>query len=795
MDEFETFLAENSSYIQNTNNHYLKVNKSISHRNQKIRVTILDIQPLTPAIGGGRVRLLGLYGNFDPNIFDVTYIGSYDWPGETKRITQVTESLREIIIPLSTLHFDQYNNINKTIKAPCFDVTFSELAHLSPDFINECVKNTKIADVIIFSHPWLFSVIYQNVELDNKFVIYDAHNHEGLLRFHIYYDKSKTRTKLCSNIIKSEFECCTNSDLILTCSKEDSANFHKYYGIDQNSIETIPNGVFINENTPRPDRIFKSRLKHKLGFKNSLCCFIGSNYKPNTEAVNLIISAANLDKSISYVILGSVCDSYNNSKLPSNVNMVGVVTDEHKHIYFNASDIAINPMLSGSGTNIKMFDYMSAALPIVTTTIGARGIDNKLGNIYEICANSPGGLVNTIHKVLNNKARMNSLSFFARKEAETKYNFNRISFELGCLLKKYILNPSNTDIYLFSVIVPTYNRHQNLFNLLSKLDKQTFKDFEIIIIDQSDTTLSATDMSCKNINYIHTNIKGATKARNTGAKLANGKILAFIDDDCLPDDNWLNNAKKYFMNPKIVGIEGRVFPDITGSEFRVISNSGVEGLAFLTANLFARKDKFIELQGFDELFDNPHFREDTDFGWRLQELGEVPFAEDVCVVHPSHLRTSLRESAYERNKFYIQDPLLMQKHSTKFVKLIKKERHYNDKHYWQYFRFGMEKYNIPDILLIKTLKLANIDNKYIPNWVGGSFYIEPVADHKDVITKPVIHGFYHPNLCLSLRLKICFYSILKLLTTGSYRVRYTNKLNKAKTILRIKKSEHIILVQ
>ena len=38
----------------------------------------------------------------------------------------------------------------------------------------------------------------------------------------------------------------------------------------------------------------------------------------------------------------------------------------------------INPMISGSGTNIKMFDFMAAGLPIITTDIGARGIEELL---------------------------------------------------------------------------------------------------------------------------------------------------------------------------------------------------------------------------------------------------------------------------------------------------------------------------------------------------------------------------------------------------------------------------------
>ncbi len=46
----------------------------------------------------------------------------------------------------------------------------------------------------------------------------------------------------------------------------------------------------------------------------------------------------------------------------------------------------------------------------------------------------------------------------------------------------------------------------------------------------------------------------------------------------------------------------------------------------MTANFFLRAEAFHTLNGFDLLFDNPHFREDTDLGWRALDLGRVPFS-------------------------------------------------------------------------------------------------------------------------------------------------------------------------
>tara|TARA_B100001989_G_scaffold253290_1_gene239615 strand:- start:187 stop:1023 length:837 start_codon:yes stop_codon:yes gene_type:complete len=88
---------------------------------------------------------------------------------------------------------------------------------------------------------------------------------------------------------------------------------------------------------------------------------------------------------------------------------------------------------------------------------------------------------------------------------------------------------------LFSLIVPTLNRKKYLINLLKSLENQDLKNFEVIIIDQNPVEflkdiISEWGMKI-NIIYKNVNFKGACKARNYGAKFANGEYIAFPDDD------------------------------------------------------------------------------------------------------------------------------------------------------------------------------------------------------------------------------------------------------------------------
>jgi len=227
---------------------------------------------------------------------------------------------------------------------------------------------------------------------------------------------------------------------------------------------------------------------------------------------------------------------------------------------------------------------------------------------------------------------------------------------------------------------------------------QTFRDFEVIIVDQTAEPWQVPKhvLSGLDLLYIHTDVRGAINARNTGAFHARGDVIAFTDDDCQPTPDWLENGTAYFTDPGVVGVEGLVQGDRRDDpKFRPVTNQGFEGLGFMTANLLVRRETFSALNGFDVQFDHPHFREDTDLGWRLLEHGRVPFAQNVRVFHPSHRRDNERESLTERNRFFEKDALLLRKHPKRYRELFLKEGHYRwNAGFREHFLRGAEKYGV-----------------------------------------------------------------------------------------------------
>ncbi len=682
-------------------------------------VIVLDMQPIDPPVGGGRLRLLGLYHDLGTNI-RTHYVGTYDWPGERARDHHLSKTLREINIPLSFQHFAECRKMQELVNGKTIiDVTFHQLAHLSPQFVDAARRETSSADVVILSHPWVFPLVRDSIDGRKQTVVYDSQNVEGYLRCTLL-DDGGTGTDIVKEVARVEYELCHFADLIFVCSHEDRELFNKLYAVPFEKMKVVPNGVFTTKIKP-VSPFEKDTIKQQLGLAHHhSAIFIGSNYQPNLEAAKFITDwLAPKVPDVVFVIAGGVGAGLDQTAFLNQPNVVvtGFLDDTQKMQYLAASDLAINPMFSGSGTNIKMFDFMAAGLPILSTEIGARGIDTGTTGAVQLC--DKNAFPEKIQSVLRDKSAREAMSLAARRLAEEKYSWEMISNQLGLLIDR-LKNTRTHEQPFFSVIIPSYNRHDNLNALMNALAHQTWRDFEVIIVDQSAKRWEQAEAPFGlDLFYLHTDIKGAVKARNTAFFYSRGKVLAFTDDDCVPAPNWLQNAKVRFERHDIIGIEGLIKSDkLTNPAYRPVTNDGFPGIGYMTANLFLRSEVFSRINGFDERFDHPHFREDTDLAWRAMKYGSIPFGEDVSVFHPPHLRTIERESHAERNKYFEKDALLLQKHPRKYMELFLAERHWErTPGFWDNFMRGASKYGIdPDDYDVKM---------YYPLLPAGTMTLSP----------------------------------------------------------------------
>lgn len=117
--------------------------------------------------------------------------------------------------------------------------------------------------------------------------------------------------------------------------------------------------------------------------------------------------------------------------VPENMGLFGRVSNKKMKDIIAASDIAINPVISGSGINIKMIDYMAAGLPVVTTKIGARGFEN--GN-EDMIVTELGNFKNNIIGLFKEKELYNMISRNARRTVIERFDAKKYGKRIAKIL-------------------------------------------------------------------------------------------------------------------------------------------------------------------------------------------------------------------------------------------------------------------------------------------------------------------------------------------------------------------------
>jgi GT2 family glycosyltransferase len=132
---------------------------------------------------------------------------------------------------------------------------------------------------------------------------------------------------------------------------------------------------------------------------------------------------------------------------------------------------------------------------------------------------------------------------------------------------------------------------------------------------------------------------GPAAARNRGWQSASAPLIAFTDDDTIPDASWLEKGLEAMEDSSLVAASGCVvmpLPDIPTDYER--NESGICQAEFVTANCFVRRDALQEVGGFDERF-RMAWREDSDLHFSLLKYAErrglrLGGAKQAIVVHP-----------------------------------------------------------------------------------------------------------------------------------------------------------------
>lgn len=218
--------------------------------------------------------------------------------------------------------------------------------------------------------------------------------------------------------------------------------------------------------------------------------------------------------------------------------------------------------------------------------------------------------------------------------------------------------PSTSGKVPVSVVVCTRDRPQDLHNCLEALRPHHQAGHQVIIVDNAPSTRAAAELaSSYPYDYVCEPRPGLNRARSRGVSLARHEIVAFTDDDCLPDPGWLRALTTPYRDPQVGGATGLVLPleletpaqerfeDYCANRrifhqrsfSRQTTLPAAAGVVGMGANMSVRRALLEQIGGFDPRFDGGTVTlsgGDTEMFARLLAAGaKLVYCPDALVWH------------------------------------------------------------------------------------------------------------------------------------------------------------------
>jgi O-antigen biosynthesis protein len=223
-----------------------------------------------------------------------------------------------------------------------------------------------------------------------------------------------------------------------------------------------------------------------------------------------------------------------------------------------------------------------------------------------------------------------------------------------------------------SIVVCTRNRPDALHRCLQALEQLAYPSFDVVVVDNAPSDNRAFDVARRaGVRYIGEPIPGLSRARNTGARACSSELIAFIDDDAVPDPMWLGHLAARFDAPDVAAATGRTLPlleapDASGSDFTDLGPSVIRldrrnphwfeiasfGGIGNGNNMAFRRRVFDEWRGFDEGLGRGALLSSCEEHRAFAELIEGGYA--VVYTPKARVRHPVPTTLEERQRQYIE---------------------------------------------------------------------------------------------------------------------------------------------
>lgn len=320
------------------------------------RVIVLNDYDPFATVGGGATRIRGLYQGASSEIQPI-FLSFSEGTDIVRREVLGGRGL-SVAVPKTDEHREKDAAQAAEFYVSTADLVAMEMAPSNSLLMSIFEATRSFANLVACEHPYMATMLFSD---ERKFV-YSSQNCEAALKRQLlaYHPR---RDDLIASVEMIERFCVACSELIVAVAESDAALFAADHDLLA-PLVVIRNGA--------EDPILPEIQGHFMpGFN---VCFLGSSHVPNYQAVRFLLDeVAPLLPNVTFHIAGSVC----NGVEPASGNVIchGPLDDGARTHLLLSCQLALNPMSEGSGSNVKVADYLMHGLRVLSTPFGARGYE------------------------------------------------------------------------------------------------------------------------------------------------------------------------------------------------------------------------------------------------------------------------------------------------------------------------------------------------------------------------------------------------------------------------------------
>lgn len=355
-------------------------------RSGRPKVVEVSTYPLHPRHSGGQLRGWHLAEALAHEVdADVSVVSLTPDP-RLAGIHHDADRLAEITVALPPEHASRETAVRLlTGDVAVTDVAAGLMWNGIPELRDRLAEELDGAAAAVLVQPYLVDAV--STLASGLPTVCDAHNDELLLKRSILPDNVAGRW-LLDQVDRLERSAVEGAALVTATTDADLASLDGRYHVAAPTA-VVPNGVDTTaiEVVVGPERHRRRHeLTGRLGLRDGhpVAFFIGSGHLPNIEAGRAVIEAARHAPDVEFVLAGRHSELLGVSHPPRNVHLLGEVDDPLHDLLLSGCDVALNPMSGGSGSNLKLLEYLAAGAPVVSTAVGARGIDADAAGVLTV---------------------------------------------------------------------------------------------------------------------------------------------------------------------------------------------------------------------------------------------------------------------------------------------------------------------------------------------------------------------------------------------------------------------------